>query len=50
MAALIRLDTRKKAKLLVLEMGAWIPSAGQKWWEIPQDEDDRIDPMAEFTD
>ncbi len=46
----VRLDTRKKAKLLVLEVGARITSAGQRWWEIPQEEDDGIDVMVEFAD
>jgi len=45
-----KLTTRRKGKLLVLEVGARITSANQKWYEIPQEEDDGIDIMVEFTD
>jgi small GTP-binding protein len=47
---LAKLDSRRKGKLLVLDVGARIISANQKWWEIPQEEDDGIDIMVEFTD
>ena len=46
----IRLDSRRKGKLLVLDVGARITSANQKWHEIPQEEDDGIDIVLEFTD
>ncbi len=46
----VKLDDRRKAKLLVLEVQARIASANQKSWEIPQEEDDGIDLMVEFTD
>jgi Domain of unknown function (DUF4365) len=45
-----RLTARRKGKMLVLEVGARITSANQKWWEIPGEEDDGIDIMLEFTD
>jgi small GTP-binding protein len=44
------LTTRRKGKLLVLEVGARLTSANQKWQEINPDEDDGIDMQAEFTD
>jgi small GTP-binding protein len=47
---LAKLDSRRKGKLLVLDVGARITSANQKWLEIPQEEDDGIDIMVEFTD
>jgi hypothetical protein len=46
----VQLTTRRKGKLLVLDVGARITSANQKWIEIPGDEDDGIDIMVEFTD
>jgi small GTP-binding protein len=46
----IRLDARRKGKLLVLDVGARITSANQKWHEIPQEEDEGIDIEVEFTD
>ena len=45
-----RLTTRRQGKLLVLEVGARITSANQKWFEIPTEEDDGIDIQMEFTD
>jgi hypothetical protein len=47
---LAKLTTRRKGKLLVLDVGARITSANQKWYEIPQEEDDGIDMVVEFTD
>jgi small GTP-binding protein len=47
---LAKLDARRKGKLLVLDVGARITSANQKWYEIPQEEDDGIDIVVEFTD
>ncbi len=47
---IIQLDSRRKGKLLVLDVGARITSASQKWYEIPQEEDDGIDIVVEFTD
>jgi small GTP-binding protein len=47
---LAKLDSRRKGKLLVLDVGARITSANQKWYEIPQEEDDGIDIVVEFTD
>jgi hypothetical protein len=47
----VKLDARRKGKLLGLEVQARIASANQKSWEIPQEEDDDgIDLMVEFTD
>jgi small GTP-binding protein len=46
---LIRLDSRRKGKLLVLDVGARITSANQKWHEVPQEEDEGIDLELEFT-
>jgi hypothetical protein len=45
-----RLDTRRKGKLLVLEVAARITSADQKCFEIPATEDEGIDMELEFTD
>jgi GTPase SAR1 family protein len=45
-----QLTTRRKGKLLVLEVGARLTSANQKWQEINPDEDDGIDMQVEFTD
>jgi len=47
---LVQLSARRKGKLLVLDVGARITSANQKWIEVPGDEDDGIDMMVEFTD
>ncbi len=47
---LAKLTERRKGKLLVLDVGARITSANQKWIEIPGDEDDGIDLLLEFTD
>lgn len=44
------LTSRRKGKLLVLEVGARLTSANQKWQEISADEDDGIDLQVEFTD
>ena len=44
------LTTRRKGKLLLLEVGARITSANQKWKQINPDEDDGIDMQVEFTD
>jgi hypothetical protein len=46
----IRLDSRRKGKLLALEVGARITSADQKCFEIPGTEDEGIDMEVEFTD
>jgi hypothetical protein len=46
----VKLTERRKGKLLVLDVGARITSANQKWIEIPGDEDDGIDMILEFTD
>jgi hypothetical protein len=46
----IRLDSRRKGKLLALEVGARITSANQKCFEIPLTEDEGIDVEVEFTD
>ncbi len=46
---LAKLTTRRKGKLLVLDVGARITSANQKWIEVPGDEDDGIDILLEFT-
>lgn len=45
-----RLDTRRKGKLLALEVMARISSADQKCFEIPATEDEGIDIELEFTD
>lgn len=45
-----RLDTRRKGKLLALEVMARITSADQKCFEIPLTEDEGIDVELEFTD
>lgn len=47
---LAKLRTRRRGKLLVLDVGARITSANQKWIEVPGDEDDVIDMLVEFTD
>jgi hypothetical protein len=47
---LAQLSARRKGKLLVLDVGARITSANQKWIEVPGDEDDGIDILVEFTD
>ena len=47
---LAKLTDRRKGKLLVLDVGARITSANQKWMEVPGDEDDGIDMLVEFTD
>jgi hypothetical protein len=44
------LTARRKGNLLVLEVGARLTSANQKWQEISPDEDDGIDLQVEFTD
>jgi WD40 repeat protein len=46
----IRLDSRRKGKLLTLEVGARITSADQKCFEIPATEDEGLDMELEFTD
>jgi hypothetical protein len=45
-----RLTARRKGKLLLLEVGARLTSANQKWQEITADEDDDLDLQVEFTD
>ena len=45
-----QLTARRKGKLLVLEVGARLTSANQKWQEITPDEDDGLDLQVEFTD
>jgi small GTP-binding protein len=47
---MIRLDSRRKGKLLALEVGARIASADQKSFEIPVTEDEGLDVELEFTD
>ena len=47
---IMRLDTRRKGKLLALEVSARITSADQKCFEIPATEDEGIDMELEFTD
>ena len=44
------LTSRRKGKLLLLEVGARLTSANQKWQEINPDEDDGLDLQVEFTD
>ena len=44
------LTSRRKGKLLLLEVGARLTSANQKWQEITPDEDDGLDLQVEFTD
>ena len=46
----IRLDARRRGKLLALEVGARITSADQKCFEIPATEDEGLDMELEFTD
>jgi hypothetical protein len=45
-----RLDSRRKGKLLALEVGARVTSANQKCFEIPATEDEGLDMELEFTD
>jgi small GTP-binding protein len=45
----LRLDSRRKGKLLALEVGSRITSADQKCFEIPATEDEGIDMEVEFT-
>ena len=40
---LAKLSARRKGKLLVLDVGARITSANQKWMEVPVDEDDGVE-------
>jgi WD40 repeat protein len=47
---IIRLDARRKGKLLALEVAARITSADQKCFEIPGVEDEGLDMEVEFTD
>jgi WD40 repeat protein len=47
---IIRLDSRRKGKLLALEVAARITSADQKCFEIPGTEDEGLDIELEFTD
>lgn len=46
----VRLDARRKGKLLALEVSARITSADQKCFEIPGTEDEGLDVEVEFTD
>jgi hypothetical protein len=46
----IRLDARRKGKLLALEVTSRVTSADQKCFEIPGVEDEGIDMEVEFTD
>lgn len=46
----LRLDARRKGKLLALEVMARITSADQKCFEIPGAEDEGLDLEVEFTD
>ena len=46
----VKLDSRRKGKLLALEVGARITSADQKCFEIPATEDEGLDMELEFTD
>jgi len=46
----IRLDSRRKGKLLALEVSSRITSSDQKCFEIPSTEDEGIDMELEFTD
>jgi hypothetical protein len=45
----VRLDSRRKGKLLALEVGSRITSADKKCFEIPATEDEGIDMELEFT-
>ncbi len=45
----VQLDSRRKGKLLALEVGSRITSADQKWFEIPATEDEGLDMELEFT-
>jgi GTPase SAR1 family protein len=47
---IVRLDSRRKGKLLALEVAARITSADQKCFEIPGTEDEGLDIELEFTD
>jgi Domain of unknown function (DUF4365) len=47
---IVRLDARRKGKLLALEVAARITSADQKCFEIPGVEDEGLDMEVEFTD
>jgi small GTP-binding protein len=47
---LAKVDARRRWKLLVLDVGARITSANQKWYEVPQEDDNGIDLVVEFTD
>lgn len=46
---LVKLDSRRRGKLLALEVGARITSADQKCFEIPATEDEGLDMELEFT-
>ena len=46
---LLKLDTRRREKLLALEVGARITSADQKCFEIPATEDEGLDMEREFA-
>lgn len=46
----IHLDTRRRGKLLALEVESRITSADQKCFEIPATEDEGLDMELEFTD
>jgi small GTP-binding protein len=46
----VELDSRRKGKLLALEVAARITSADQKCFEIPGVEDEGLDMEVEFTD
>jgi small GTP-binding protein len=46
---LVKLDSRRRGKLLALEVGARITSANQKCFEIPATEDEGLDMELEFT-
>jgi hypothetical protein len=46
----LKLDSRRKGKLLALEVAARITSADQKCFEIPGNEDEGLDIEVEFTD
>lgn len=46
---LAKLDTRRRGKLLALEVGARITSADQRCFELPATEDEGLDIELEFT-
>jgi small GTP-binding protein len=46
----VRLDSRRKGKLLALEVGSRVTSADQKCFEVPGADDEGIDMELEFTD